>query len=285
MQEWLNVRSVEDVSKDESQFPRFDADLASELRASLDRFLDDVVWSDVSDYRQLFLADAYFTSARIAHYYGDAWKPDDDQSTGLSRIRVDDGRIGLLGHPWLLSSLAYRDSTSPIHRGVFLLRHVLGRTLRPPNEAFIPLSPDLHPDLTTRERVALQTGSEACQVCHRQINGLGFVLESFDAVGRPREDDRGRKIDTSGLYVDRSGEEIRFESIKALAEYLATSDDSHRGFVDRAFRHFVKQPPAAWGPETLDRLTNQFQDNSCSIRLLLIEIAATAATHPIGVSQ
>ncbi len=97
----------------------------------------------------------------------------------------------MITHPYLMSALAYHDSTSPIHRGVFLIRFVLGRTLRPPAEAFAPLSPDLHPDLTTRERVELQTSPESCQVvCHSKINGLGFTLENFDAVGRYRELER-----------------------------------------------------------------------------------------------
>ncbi|MEP3482333.1 MAG: DUF1592 domain-containing protein, partial [Fuerstiella sp.] len=38
---------------------------------------------------------------------------------------------GLLTHPYLMSGLAYTHSTSPIHRGVFLIRFMLGRTLRP----------------------------------------------------------------------------------------------------------------------------------------------------------
>ena len=59
------------------------------------------------------------------------------------------------------------------------------------------LVPDLHPDLTTRERVALQTESKACQPCHAIINPLGFTLEHFDAVGRFREKERGRPIDSA----------------------------------------------------------------------------------------
>ena len=30
-------------------------------------------------------------------------------------------------HPYLLSAFAYHNSTSPIHRGVFLTRHIIGR--------------------------------------------------------------------------------------------------------------------------------------------------------------
>ena len=83
-----------------------------------------------------------------------------------------------------MASFAYTATSSPIHRGVFLARSVLGRSLRPPPEAVAPLPPDLHADLTTRERVTLQTKPEACQSCHGMINPLGFTLEHFDAVGR-----------------------------------------------------------------------------------------------------
>ena len=53
-----------------------------------------------------------------------------------------------------MASFAYTATSSPIHRGVFIARSVLGRVLRPPPEAVAPLAPDLHPDLTTRQRVA-----------------------------------------------------------------------------------------------------------------------------------
>ena len=80
--------------------------------------------------------------------------------------------------------LSYADSTSPIHRGVFLARSILGNVLKPPVNAIAPLSAHIHPDLTTRERVALQTKASACQTCHAMINPLGFALEEYDAIGR-----------------------------------------------------------------------------------------------------
>ena len=46
-----------DLAKDPKRFPGFDAAIASDLRTSLDLFLDDVVWGESSDFRQLLLAD------------------------------------------------------------------------------------------------------------------------------------------------------------------------------------------------------------------------------------
>ena len=51
------MEEAEDVSKDTTAFPDFDDTLLSDLRTSLELFIDDVVWSDKSDYRQLLLAD------------------------------------------------------------------------------------------------------------------------------------------------------------------------------------------------------------------------------------
>ena len=55
--QWLKVDQVPDLAKDPERFPGFDAAVASDLRTSLDLFLDDVVWGESSDFRQLLLAD------------------------------------------------------------------------------------------------------------------------------------------------------------------------------------------------------------------------------------
>ncbi len=281
MMEWLNLSHIGEISKDDDLYAGFDQQLSSDLRWSLDAFVDEVVWSESSDFRQLFQANWYYTTERIAKFYGEPWKTGEEQSRGL--VRVGDGtdaKYGLLTHPYLMSGLAYGDSTSPIHRGIFLLRYMLGRTLRPPADAFSPLSPDLHPELTTRQRVELQTSPESCQVCHSKINSLGFVLENYDAVGRYRADENEKPVNVSGGYTSRSSERVEFDGPSDLANYLAGSEDAHRAFVSRAFQHFVKQPPAAYGPDTLERLTQKFADSDFNIRKLIVEIAVLAASRP-----
>lgn len=283
MYAWLNLGHLTDINKDSVLFPGFDRALMHDLRTSLNAFLDDVIWSETGDFRQLFLADWSYTTDRIAEFYGDAWKPAQEDGRPLRKTAGHaEHRMGLLNHPFLMSGLAYHDSTSPIHRGVFLIRYILGRTLRPPSEAFTPLSPDLHPDLTTRERVALQTSPESCQVCHVKINGLGFTLENFDAVGRYRDQEREKPINSVGSYTDRAGKDHTFANPHELAVFLAASDDSQRAFVNRAFQHFVKQPAAAYGPDTLEILTERFRESGYNVPQLIVEIAVTAASEPLN---
>jgi hypothetical protein len=275
---WLNLSRLSEIRKDPENYPGFDRELVSDLSTSFNAFLDHVVQSDPSDYRQFFKADWSVTTPKIEKFYGESWKPSGELAPGLQRTAADPRlRQGLLTHPFLLSGLAYHNATSPIHRGVFLNRYILGRTLRPPNEAFAPLSPDLHPDLTTRDRVSLQTSPESCQVCHSKINPLGFTLENFDAAGRYRDSERGKPIDATGGYTSRDETEVRFQDAAELADFLANSSDAHRSFVNRAFQHYVKQAPAALGVSTLDDLTAKFVDSGFNVKELIVEIAVVSS--------
>jgi hypothetical protein len=149
--------------------------------------------------------------------------------------------------------------------------------LRPPPAAFAPLAADLHPDLTTRERVTLQTEPKACRSCHQLINPLGFTLEHFDAVGRYRKKEKGKPIDASGAYELLDGGQQTIDGARELAEFLADCEEVHRAFVLQLFHHLVKQPLLAYGPETGSDLQTTFRNKKFNVRKLVAEIAATAS--------
>jgi cytochrome c553 len=277
---WLRVDLGPEITKDGKEFSAFSPEIAADLRTSLELFLDDAVWR-AGDFRRLFTDDEVYINGRLAPLYGATLPPDEP----FRRVRLDDGRRGgLLSHPYMMSVLSYASATSPIHRGVFLARSVLGNTLKPPQEAIAPLSPDQHPDLTTRERVALQTKAVACQTCHTMINPLGFALEEFDAIGRYRDSElRGgtaKPIDPAGSYLPREGPVARFRGARELAAYVATSRDTPEAFVQTLFHALVKQPARAWGPDTLEGLRQSFVASGFSIPRLLVDIMTVAALPP-----
>jgi hypothetical protein len=274
---WMKIDHIPDLAKDTSQFPDFDEQIASDLRASVEIFINNIVWSDSSDFRQLLLADTFPINARLAKFYG-AEAP---EGAKFVPAPLDGGRrAGILTHPYLLSSFAYTGESSPIHRGVFISRSLLGRVLRPPPEAVSPLAADAHADLTTRERVALQTKSESCMSCHDMINPLGFTLENFDAVGRFRELEKGKPVDVSGGYLTRSGEQKTFNDVRDLANFLASSEETHTAFVEQLFHYMVKQPIRAYSEQQSPELCQTFQSSNFNIRKLTAEIAAAAALPP-----
>ena len=283
---WLRVDHGPEIIKDRDQFAAFSPPVAAAMRTSLSLLLEEVVWSEAADFRRLFTHDEVFLNGTLAPLFGVSLPAD----APFQSVRLDDGRrSGLLTHPYILSVLAYTDNTSPIHRGVFLARSVLGNVLKPPKEAVAPLAADLHPDLTTRQRVAVQTKPVACQTCHTMINPLGFALEDFDAIGRYRTTEQigqhERPIDASGGYQPRVGEPVTFTGGRELGTYLAVSRDAAEAFVKNLFHAVVKQPVRAWGPETLDELVDRFIANDYSIRKLLVEILLVATSPAVNVAK
>ncbi|MBD3675799.1 MAG: DUF1592 domain-containing protein [Planctomycetaceae bacterium] len=268
--QWLNVDHFHDLSKSNELYPGYDAKLLSDLRTSLDLFLERVVLQDDSDYRNLLTSTEYPLNRKLAEYYGMPQPSGED----FEFVSFEpESRAGLLTHPFLLTGLAYDDASSPIHRGVFLSRSLLGRFLKPPPEAVAPLPVDLHPDMTTRERVAMQTSSATCMACHGMINQLGFTLENFDAVGRFRQQEHGKPVNSLGLYLDRDGEKAELEGARGLADYLISSDAAHNAFVEQMFQYLNKQPIQAFAPKTLQKLRSEFEDSGFHIRKLMGNIA------------
>lgn len=272
--QWVRADQLRELSKDPALYPEFNPAIISDLRSSLDMLLDDVLNSEKADYRQLLLSQEVYLNGRLAKYYGVELPAE----AGFEKVKLDnDQRAGVLTHPYLLAAFAYTGTSSPIHRGVFISRSILGRSLRPPPEAVSPLSPDLHADLTTRERVTLQTSANTCMGCHSMINPLGFTLENFDATGRFRKEEKGKSIDAQGSYLTREGQAISFAGPRQIAEFSANSEECHTAFTEQLFHNLVKQPIRAFGLEKSAELRKGFADKEFSIRQLMVQIATSVA--------
>jgi cytochrome c553 len=273
---WLKANPPPDLSKDSEKFPEFTPEVMSDLRASLELRIDELLASEGASFRTLLLDDSLYLNGRLARVYGVELA----EEAPFQKLSFEpQHRSGVLSHPYLLAGFAYTSTSSPIHRGVFLSRSLLGRTLRPPPDAVSPLAPDLHAELTTRQRVTLQTQAEACQTCHNLINPLGFALEHFDALGRYRDSEKDQPIDASGSYLARSGELVQFQGAKGLASFIAESEETHLAVVQHLFHHAVKQPIRAYGFELQPELKQRFTENDFNLRTLMVDIVASSALH------
>ena len=277
-QRWLKLDSEADLQKDAEDYPGFDAALVADLRRSLELFVERVVWSDQSDYRELLEADYLLLNERLAKFYnlpmpeGGSFQP----------VKVDPAqRAGVLTHPYLLARLAHHNTTSPIHRGVFLTRNVLGGLLKPPPEAIAFEDHKFDPRMTMREKVAEMTRNANCMTCHETINPLGFSLENFDAVGRYRTTEGDRAIDPVVDYTSQDGEQLKLHGPRDLANHAANSEAARRGFIRQLFQYELKQNPPAYGLDTLVKLDAAFTASGRSVRQILIEMNILAASYGV----
>lgn len=196
------------------------------------------------------------------------------------KVTLDPGqRSGVLTHPYLLSTFAYQKQTSPIHRGVFLTRNIVGRSLRPPPVAQTFDDASFAPDLTMREKVAQLTRPQACQSCHSVINPLGFSLEHYDAVGRFRTREHDRPIDAVSEYSTDDGQTIRLTGARDVAEFAINSEQAQNGFIEQLFHAVAKQPMLAYGPDVMTDLRQSFVASQFNLPRLLAKIATIASLH------
>lgn len=254
--QWLNLAEKDDLTKDAKTFPEFGADIISDLRASLSRFIDDTVWSEQSDYRELFQSPEIPLTPRLEKFY--------QQGTNSA---------GLLTHPYVLAAFSYHNQTSPIHRGVYLSRNVLGRFLKPPPQAIEFKDSDFKPNLTMREKVTELTKDENCMACHSIINPIGFSLENYDAIGRFRTQELDKPINTTSDYATEEDEVVKITGPGDLARLAVESPGAHRAFIKHLFHHLAQQPVNSFGYSRMDDLHESFVANNFNIRHLILEIA------------
>ena len=277
LHDWLHVEEGAEIAKDQKEYPGFDQGLVMDLRTSLDLFTENIVWSEQSDYRQLLLGDTILMNQRLAKFYGQQVAPGD----GFQPVKMDaDQRAGVLTHPYLLATFSYTKSTSPIHRGVFLTRNILGRMLKPPPMAIAFMDDKFDPSFTMREKVTELTSKPACMSCHVTINPLGFSFERFDAVGRVRATDNRKPVDPVSEYVAADGSVLRLTGARDVGVHAAESQAGQAGFVRNLFHSLVKQPPAAYSPELVGLLTDKFRADGFHVRNLAVEVAVVAALRP-----
>ena len=270
---WLELEHAESTSKDPKAFPGFNANVLADLRRSLLQFIDEVVWTDKSDYRELLLADYLLLNDRLAKFYGH-----NVQGEGFQRVSFDPKqRAGVVTHPYLLSSLAYSKQTSPIHRGVFLTRNIVGMSLKSPPMAVTFDESHFNPTLTMREKITELTRNNSCMSCHSTINPLGFSLENFDAIGRWRTQDNKKPVNPVSEFATDEGKTIQLTGPRDIVNYVADNPAGHRAFIRHLFNHTVKQQIPAYGPDVMDRLQHSFAENGCNIQKLLLEIALVSA--------
>jgi len=195
--QWLRLRNIDAMQPSGNLFRDFDANLRQALRQETELFFDSVVREDRS-VRDFIKADYTFLNERLARHYG----LPNIYGSRMRRVPLtpDSRRGGLLRHGSVLSVTSYATRTSPVLRGLLVLRNILGAPppTPPPNVPALNES-TMAANLPMRERLAAHRSNPACASCHRTIDPVGFALENFNAVGQWRDlEVEDQPVDSSG---------------------------------------------------------------------------------------
>jgi mono/diheme cytochrome c family protein len=233
---WLDFRRFEEHnSVDRERFPSFNDELRSAMFEEPIRFFVDVVQQDRSTLDFLF-ADWTFVNASLAKHYGINDLKFDGQEWQMVSNAREHARGGLLPMSVFLTKNAPGLRTSPVKRGYWVVRNLLGEHIPPPP----PDVPDLPNDesklgeLTLSETLAKHREHESCSGCHDRIDPLGLVFEGFGPIGERREVDLGgRPVQTQAIFPD--GNERK--GVEELREYLLNARAGD--FVDNLHRKLL----------------------------------------------
>lgn len=233
---WLDFRRFEQHnSVDRTRFPAFNDELRRSMFEEPIRYFLDIVQND-RPVRSLLDGKHTFVNAALARHYGmpvpsagpDVW------------VRIDDAdqyqRGGLLPMAVFLTKNAPGLRTSPVKRGYWVVKRLLGENIPAP-PANVPDLPDDEAklgDRTLRETLALHRADQACAGCHERFDGIGLAFEGYGPIGEARDRDLGgRPVDTRASFP-RGGEGSGVEGLQA---YLtATRGDE---FVENLCRKLL----------------------------------------------
>ncbi|MGN6135613.1 MAG: DUF1592 domain-containing protein, partial [Aureliella sp.] len=229
--QWLQLRDVAQVAPAQDVFPEFSPELAADMRRESELLFEHILRENRA-VLEFLTADYTFINRRLARHYG-LPEPADE---GFHKVSIaQTPRRGIVTHASVLTLTSHPTRTAPVKRGKWLLEQLLGTVPPPAPPNITPLSdaPE-NESLPLRARLEQHRRSAECAACHALLDPMGFALENYDAIGRWRDSDAGRKIDTTGELI--SGERFndwselraalvehhRADFLRCLTEHLLT---------------------------------------------------------------
>ena len=198
--QWLYLRNLVSITPNHRLFPDFDDNLRQAFRRETELFFESILREDRS-VMDLLKADYTFLNERLAKHY----QIPNVYGSRFRRVALTpkDNRGGLLRHGSILTVTSYATRTSPVIRGNWVLENMLGTPAPPPPDDVPALEENsVDQSLPVRERLSEHRANEACASCHDMMDPVGFALENYDAIGRWRTHEEGRKLDVSGGLPD-----------------------------------------------------------------------------------
>ena len=191
---------------DTGRFPEFTEDVRSAMYDEAISTFEHIVRRG-RPVREVVGADYTFLNKPLAKFYGIERNVASSDKVELVEGANALNRGGALRLGAVLTTTSAPLRTSPVKRGDWVLRRILGTPTPPPpaDAGNIAADDRTFKGLTVREKLAEHKRNATCANCHLRIDPLGFPLEGFDAVGRSRDTYAdGKPVDVTGEFADRT---------------------------------------------------------------------------------
>jgi hypothetical protein len=273
---WLDFRRFEEHnSVDRQRFPSFTNELRQAMFEEPIRYFLDIAQRNRSILDLLYGNDT-FVNRPLARHYG---IPEPSKVSG-EWVHIADarpyGRGGLLPMAVFLTKNAPGLRTSPVKRGYWVVRRVLGEQIPPPP----PTVPELPKDeaklgeLTLPQVLARHRDNKACAGCHRRFDSIGVVFEGFGPIGEYRVKDlSGHPVQIEAAFPD--GKERK--GMQGLRAYLREKrqDDFIDNLCRKLFSYALGRGMLVSDEKTLDDMRAKLEADGYAFGGLVEAIVAS----------
>lgn len=233
--QWLNLRLLNKVTPSLKLYPEYDDLLNHYLPIETRAYLQHLIQAN-QPAGKLIDSDFTFLNQRLAQHYG--IKGIIGQKMRKVTFPPETPRGGLMTMASVLKVTTDGFDTSPILRGAWISKNIIGTPLSPPPESVAALEPEHGKEAKTlREQIDQHKSKKSCYACHKSIDPYGFALESYDATGQWRENYKVKQAHGGtfqyrlkgyyklGAVVDASGEidKNKFDDIFGLKKFLLSN--------------------------------------------------------------
>jgi hypothetical protein len=227
---WLGIRDFEQIGTvDRDRFPSFSNDVRDAMFEEPVRFLLDVFRRNRPILDLLYARDTFVNPVLARHYGMPAIEGDESVWVHVpDAYRYERG--GLLPMAAFLTKNAPGLRTSPVKRGYWVVKNILGEQIPPPPPVVPELPADeARMDLPLRQMLEKHRANPSCAACHARFDSFGLAFEKFDPVGRLRTNDLGgRPVDARATFPGG----VEGEGVQGIRQYIRDhrKDDFLRGF-------------------------------------------------------
>jgi hypothetical protein len=243
--QWLRLRKVGMFPPDKMIYPDYDKHLEACMTGEPRAFFREVLTRGLT-LREFLDSDWTMANARLAQFYG---LPADGLSgDGFQRVALTPGsrRGGLLTQAAILSLTSDGTRHRPVHRGVWVMESIFGKSPPPPPANVDPIEPNpvTAPKATLRMKLEAHIHDANCAACHEKIDPLGLAFENYDAIGRWRETEKTEgtgpdpAVNPSGKFPDgRAYKDV--DEFKRLL--LAELDAFNHTFIEKLATYALRR--------------------------------------------
>ena len=272
---WLDFRDFEQIGTvDRGRFPLFSDELRDAMFEEPIRFLLDVFQRNRSILDLLYARDTFVNPTLARHYGMPQAGGNESVWVGVHDAdRYDRG--GLLPMAAFLTKNAPGLRTSPVKRGYWVAKNVLGEQIPPPPPAVPELPADeAKMDLPLRHMLERHRVDPSCAACHERFDSFGLAFETFGPVGQRRNYDLGgRRVDPRATFPG----DIEGEGLEGVRQYIRDhrEDDFVDGFSRKLLAYALGRSLALSDDLLIQEISRELADNGYRFETVIDSIVTS----------